>query len=247
MTRLAIADDEPMNRTMLEADIRSLWANPLDVDLFSSLADLVGAGTGAATTHALVDLSFGSMDRSESPVRDTGVDVVDHLLAHAPMCRIAVLTRFDGDPLMPEMVAALRQTWPQICFLHKSDASRIQRVVELLRGEPVPDNALFAVTLSGQPHVPIDVLRDRLLTGIYGRPGVRVLLALSEMTAKPTAHELGSLLHLSRQYIRSVLQWCGLTLRDLRVLGHHEQAGIDRLWLWARARRAILRRAFPEF
>ena len=246
MIRIAIVDDEPINRSFLETSIRSAWAKPITIDAYSSLAELVSLGGGSACSHALVDLSFGSLHRSGSPINNTGVDVVDCLLASAPTCTIAVVTRFDDDPLMPEMVVAIRQTWPDIRFLHKNDGALVSRVIELLRGEPVIDNAVFAMTLAGQPHVPIDALRDALLAGMYGRPGARVLRALSELTAKPTAAELGRELHNEAQYVRSVLQWCGVTLRTLGLLGYRDQAGLDRLWLWARARRAILCRAFPD-
>lgn len=246
MIRLAIIDDEPINRAYLESNARAVWTGPLTIDTFASPAELVAAGTGAATTHALVDLSFGSMDRAPTPILQTGVDAVDHLLASAPTCRIAMVTRFDGDPLMPEMVMAVRQTWPSVRFFHKSDGALMNRVVELLGAGAIDDNALFATTLVGQPQISIDALRRALLAGMYGRPGARSLRALSEWPLKPTAQQLARQLGVTPQYVRTVLQWCGGKLRELGVLGIYDEAGIDRLWMWARARQPILRRSFPE-
>lgn len=245
MIRLAIVDDERINRSYLESEVRRAWGAPMSIVCASSLAELRSAG-GEPFTHALVDLSFGSMDRTGNPIGDTGVDIVDELRANMPACVIAVVTRFDDDPLMPEMVVAIRQTWPEVRFLHKSDAGLVDRVVEMLRGEAVMDNAVFALTLAGQPHVPIPKLTAALRSGIYGGPGARVLRAMSERSSKPTAAELGDELGHGAQYMRSVLHWVGVTLRPLRVLGYDDEAGVGRLWLWARARRAILRRAFPD-
>lgn len=246
MTEVAIVDDEPLNREHLRSALLSARPGITEADTFGSLSSLIQSASVRNLTHAIVDLSFGILDRTGEPLHGTGIDVIDHLRAAAPDCDIVVMTRFDGDPLMPEMVVAIRQTWPAIRFLHKADAHLIDRVLEFLDGRLMMDNAAFAATVAGVRPITPQQLREHVYAGMYGRSVGRVLVGLASWPRRPSAQELAETVHLGRQSVRTMLQWCGDTFRAQELLGYDEPAGLERLWPWARARQAILRRAFVD-
>lgn len=243
MRLVAVVDDEVSTREFLAGEIRrqTTGVRVFPVQSQLELLDVLGGGT--SLTRALVDLSYGVFDRTGAPIGHTGVDVIDTLMATTQSCQVAVVSRFDGDPLMPEMVTAIRQTWPDIRFLHKADQRLAEWSVRFINGEVLRDNAVFAPTLAGLAQVPPDALRHLILSSEKGSTSARVLLYLAEQVERPTAGLAAHALGVSEQYVRTVLQWLGVALRSADLMTEDEEAGVARFWLFARARRAILTRA----
>jgi hypothetical protein len=242
--RVLLIDDEPGNVAYLKLRLEAELGPSLEVSTLGNPSEIGAHLLLGGWTHAVVDLSFGSLDRSPGQrIVGTGIDAIDEIVASFPTCRIVVATRFDGDALMSEMVVAIRQTWPSIMFLHKADSALDQRLVDFVRLDSVNDNAVFMLDLAGIRPLSPQQIHDAVKSCLNRKAAVSLLLALSGMHEQPTTRALAAHCIFGEQYAKNVLQSVGDALVDIGALRLNEERGIKRLWLWARARSAILRRA----
>ncbi len=244
---VALVEDEPLITDALGARIREWNANAM-VSVFDRPRRLrVDPDVGLAT-HAVVDLSFGRHDFDRAALAreaETGVDAIDALREDlAPHCSIAVATRIDTADLL-EMAVAIRQTWPEIRFLHKADAGVAHRVVTFVADGMIQDNAEIGIELEGIDPVPPRRIRAALESIANSATATRIVLALAHAVDRPTMHELAASLGNESNFIRRLITDIGESFRQHSVLRLNEPGGLERLWRWCRARRAVLVRLFP--
>lgn len=241
---LVVIDDEPIIGSGLQAELRAAS----DVDIVVRTIDrprrLREFDDLPALTHAVVDLSFGRDDMDGpclQPELENGTDAIEFLRSACPACSIVVATRNDTE-VVTEMAVAIRQTWPDIRFLHKADGGLADRVGAFVRGDHYQDNAEIALDLIGVEVVPLE--RLQLVVDATGRtrPTVRLLLALADRPCAPSRLAMAEGFGVSEPYIRSLVHEVTRELLDRRLMGG-DRGGMVSLWRWARARRAILRRA----
>lgn len=240
---ILIVDDEPSLRASLEGAILSAVAGavvvgisrPRELDLYPS----------TEFTHAIVDLSFGLWNPDAPDLRpehETGVDAVDAIRhGHPDAVEIVVLTRLDTS-FMVELAVTIRQTWPEIRFLHKHDERWPQRAVAFVQGAPALDNVEIALVLGGVEPRSLGMLRSVLLNTPNGRARVQVLLAVSELGEQCSHEEIAERLRFRNNYVRRLVTETGDLLREAGFFRHDETLGLQRLRPWARARRPLLRR-----
>lgn len=243
VVHLALIDDEPLITERLLHRAEATLGPDVAPYVYRRPRRLGSNPPRAPLTHAVVDLSFGDRDLDSLDIRDepeTGVDAIDRLLSLHPDCRIVVATRRD-TPLIVEMTIAIRQTWPTIMFLHKSDERLLDRFDEFLRSGTTHDNAEFALDLLGVAPIPPHEIRQALKATLYPSTSASILLELAKFTRRPTIKELAAQCHYADQYVRKLLQEAGDGLYAAGLLPERK-FGVERLWPWARSRRAILQR-----
>jgi hypothetical protein len=238
---LALIDDEPLITDRIVAHFERTERPRIEVYVFRRPRRLDGHPADIKLTHAVVDLSFGVRDIDRHGVHDEpeiGVDAVSRLASANPKCRIVVATRRD-TPLIGEMTIAIRETWPQVRFLHKSDERFLARLDQFLDSGTVPDNAEFSLDLTGVEPRPPSRITAALASTLYAATCSKVLLNLAEATRQPSAKDLATSCHHAEAYVKKIVQEIGFGLYNEGFLAK-PQYGLERLWLWARARRAIL-------
>jgi hypothetical protein len=243
---LVVVDDEPIVTDSVRWHLQrpEVWSS-VEVHGFDRPRRLGSFTNIDLVTHAVVDLSFGrdDIDGPQSrPEVETGVDAIDLLQHRCLGCKIVVATRNDSD-LVTEMAVAIRQTWPQIVFFHKGDSRLRRRIEDFVIGNHYQDNAEIALDLIGVEPVAPERLRRAIEATARARPGARLVLALAELPTAPTRQELAA--HLGGKadtYVRSLTFDLTAVLIEWGLLQRDQGGGIGRLWMWARARRAILRR-----
>ena len=195
-------------------------------------------------THAVVDLSYGRHDLDGcclAPELETGTDAIDLLVGRWPEAAIVVATRNDTE-LATEMAVAIRETWPSIAFFHKADDSLGERVAAFVAGRHYQDNAEIALDLAGVGPVGAPRLRRVVESTGRPRPTARLVLGLADQVRVPAQQAIAEELGVRPSYIRSLAYEVTGALFDRDML-RADQGGLYSLWLWARARRAIVRRA----
>jgi hypothetical protein len=245
--QLALVDDEPLITDRIVAHAKRAGRPGVDVHVFRRPRRLDSHPAEIALTHAVVDLSFGVRDIDHDGVRDepeTGVDAISRLTAVFPMCKTIVATRRD-NALLAEMTVAIRQTWPEVRFLHKSDERFLERLDRFLDWGTVTDNAEFLLDLTGVDPKPPARIRVALASTMYASTCSKVLLELAEATRQPSAKQLAARCNNAEPYVKKIVQEIGFGLHNEGFLAQPKY-GLERLWLWARARRAILRTEFAE-
>ncbi len=247
-SHLAVIDDEPMFADSLRAHFGHRerarlppvrvygFDRPRRLREFASLADL---------THAVIDLSFGRDDidgPQARPELETGLDAIDLLKYSYVSCKVVVATRNDTD-LITEMAIAVRQTWPEVVFFHKADSRLRSRVEDFVVGNHYQDNAEIALDLIGVDPVAPERIGRAVEATARARPGARLILTLADYPSPPSRRELAAALGGRAQaYVRSLSSDLTAVLIEWGLLSGNEGGGVGRLWTWARARRAILRR-----
>lgn len=244
---LGLFDDEPLITTATRDHVEATRASGTSVFEFPRPRRLDTLSTLPDFSHAIVDLSFGPKDIDEPDRREPecGVDAIDRLVADFPACRILVATRLD-TALIVEMAHAVRQTWPAIPFANKFDAKLLDRVDRFLDNTEVRDNTEFQLALRKVTPLPPVRIRRGLKACIYPGTGLSILLHLADQADQPSGRELATALSYSESYIRRLLLEVGIGLHGQGFLADDEKFGIERLWLWARARGAILKREFAK-
>lgn len=244
---LALFDDEPLITKATRDYVEATRGTGTSVLVFPRPRRLDTLSIVPAFSHAVVDLSFGprDIDAPDRPEPECGVDAIDRLVADHPACRILVATRLD-TALIGEMAKAIRQTWPAIPFANKLDGLLLDRLDRFLDNAEVRDNVLFQVALRDAKPLPASRIRRGLEACIYPGTGLSLLLHLADQAEQPSGRELATALSYSESYIRRLLLEVGIGLHGEGFLGKDEKFGIERLWLWARARGAILRREFSK-
>ncbi|MEL7155685.1 MAG: hypothetical protein AAFN30_03695 [Actinomycetota bacterium] len=240
---LVVIDDEPIVGCGLRAELEAEPDLEIEVRTVDRPRRLREFDDLTALTHAVVDLSFGRDDMDGPCLRpelENGTDAIDFLRAACPQCGIVVATRND-TAVVTEIAVAIRQTWPDIRFLHKADGGLADRVGAFVRGDHYQDNAEIALDLIGVGPVPGERLQLVVEATGRARPTARLLLALADQPDTPTRQETAEVLGVSEPYVRSLVHEVTRELLDRRLLGG-ERGGIGSLWRWANARRAILRR-----
>ncbi len=195
-------------------------------------------------THAVIDLSYGRDDMDGPalrPERETGTDAVDLVHTRWPDCAVVVATRNDTE-LLTETAVAIRQTWPGIQFLHKADERLVDQIAAFVQGRHHQDNAEIALDLIGVEPVAPARLADAVRTTCRARPTARLLLSLADQPQSPPRRQVAAELGMGDNYVRSLAHDLSTELRRRELLVG-DRGGLDRLWLFARARRAVLCRA----
>ncbi|MCP5032619.1 MAG: hypothetical protein GY939_12505 [Actinomycetia bacterium] len=247
-SHLAVIDDEPMITDSVKAHFNKRadaglppvmvngFDRPRRLRDFESLLDL---------THAVIDLSFGRDDIDGPQIRpeiETGLDAIDLLKDRCANCKIVVATRNDTE-LITEMAVAVRQTWPEIKFFHKADSRLRARIEDFVVGNHYQDNAEIALDLIGVTPVAPERIGRAVEATARARPGARLILTLADYPSAPSRRDLAAALGGRAQaYVRSLSSDLTAVLIEWGLLSGDEGGGVSRLWKWARARRAILRR-----
>lgn len=243
--RIVLVDDEPLITARLSDHLTGTLTPPTSVRTVDRPRRLASLADLGATTHAVVDLSFGryDFDRAElAPELETGADAIALLVDRGvPAHRIVVASRLDTE-FLEELAVAIRQTWPQVRFLHKADERLAHRVERFVADGAVRDNAEVALVLAGVvPRSPSDIAA---CLGRVANPGAALLIvrALADEPNRPSADELAAALARSTNFVRRVVQEIGDALKSAELLPADGPSGLARLWPWARARRAVLHR-----
>lgn len=244
---VVVVDDEPVIGSGIQAGLAAGPGRVVDVRYADRPRRLHELDVLPHLTHAVVDLSYGRDDLDGPALRpelETGSDAIDFLRTRCPQCEIVVATRNDTE-LATEMVIAVRQTWPDIRFLHKADEGLTDRVDAFVSGRSLRDNAEIALDLAGVGPVPL--ARLSLLVAATGRPKpvARLLTTLADQPVAPGRRELAGRLGLSDHYVRALAHDVAVELLD-RGLLRGGGGGIGNLWRWSRARRGMLRRTFHQ-
>jgi hypothetical protein len=245
---LAVIDDEPLIVDSVKDHLVQATGTgpPIEVFGFDRPRRLREFERLPALTHAVIDLSFGrdDIDGPQSrPEIETGLDAIDLLRDQCEQCKIVIATRNDAA-LITEMAVAVRQTWPDIMFFHKADSRLRTRIEDFVVGNHYQDNAEIALDLIGvSPVAPERIVRAIEATS-RARPGARLILALADFPAVPTRQELATAIGGRAQaYVRSLTSDLTAVLIEWGLMSGDGGGGVGRLWAWARARRAILKRA----
>jgi len=227
---VALIDDEPLMLNSLASSIREHVNEDLNISTFTGPTELQ---TTPSTnfTHAIIELSFGGVGES----RRSAIDAIDFIASTMPLCRIAVLGRFE-TPWHLEVATAIRQTFPSVPFFVKQDSQLVRRVVEFVRGEAVRDVAEISLLLMGVEPLLMSSVSTALKSSMQPGSLIRLLDVLSGHDELPSTEELSEALGMSTRTVRNRLSELSTTLSYVMV----EERGLSRLWLWARARRAIL-------
>ncbi|MEE9417407.1 MAG: hypothetical protein V3V01_19155 [Acidimicrobiales bacterium] len=238
MSKVVVIDDEPAYR----AEWSSAVAAGVEIVSIDRPRRLEEIDDLAAITHAVVDLSFGrwNLDGSERvPELETGVDAILTLREAAPSVEIVVVTRLD-TAILTEMAIAIRQTWPNIRFLHKEDPRVGFQLRAFACGEHYQDNAEIALDLLAIEPIEFASVRTAIAAVSNSHQLTRTAQALASYSSEPNAAEVGSSLGWSPRTVTKRVS----ELRDcLRVaaLPLPEREGFGGIWLWSFARGPMLR------
>ncbi len=245
MKRVALIDDENHIAVDLAKTIASSAEGAVEIEALDRPRRLNSIDLSTPFTHAVVDLSYGlwNYDSAEnfSPEPDLGIDAIDALLQRDGSTKIVVMTRLD-TPLLQEMATAIREFWPEIRFLHKSDLGVLDRAAAFVLKSEVRDNAEVSLLLTGIAPRSENELRAAFSLMPSPSTSARVAQALSSCIDRPMHEQIAAALPYSVKYVRRVVHETASLLRDQDWIPTADQAGIDRLWIWCRARRPLLMR-----
>ncbi len=239
---VALIDDEPLIVNALQSQLTTTVLPPPRVTVYDRPRRLLEDPEVSTVTHAIVDLSFGRQNYDLDHFAretETGLDAIVHLRKVAPGAVPVVVSSVE-TPFNLEVGIAIRQWWPTIRFISKADSRVPQLVQDFVQGQPPRDNAEIALLLRHVSEIGDQRLRQVIATGSNQSATMVLLRLLARTTDKPSSKSLALEMGNSENFVRRLINDVSGQFKSESIFAQREVGGLERLWEWSRARRAIL-------